>query len=83
MAEHTQDFQEFWVREAVRCLVPPSVFMVLRGDDGRFYPVRRIGVSGSSFVELVTLNGSVVSFERYADALSFCRATSTEHFSFY
>ena len=83
MKEHMRDFQERLLRETVRCLVPPSVFLVLQGDDRRFYPVRYINAGGSSLIEPITFDGSVVSFEHYADAMSFCRALSARLISFY
>jgi len=77
MPEHEQISQETWIRETKRCLAFPSVYLVLQGEDARYYPVRRVVDGGNLLVELINLNGSVVSFEYYAEAVSFCRAYSS------
>jgi hypothetical protein len=82
MSEQQQNSEEIWIRETVHCLVPPVVFVVLQGEDARYYPVRCVDEGSHSFVESIMRDSCVVSFERYLDALSFCRTLSSRWYHF-
>src|SRR5215813_3094095 len=72
MFERKQVGQELWVCDPVQCSSIPSMYLVLQGSDGRYYPVRLIDAGESSSLELVYLDGGLVGFERYDDAVQFC-----------
>ena len=55
--------------EAAQCIVPPSVNMVLRGNDGHSYLVRLVDVGESLSVEMGYLENGLVSFEQNDDGL--------------
>ena len=76
MFEQKQVGQELWVCNPVQCSSIPSMYLVLQGSDGRYYPVRLIDVGESSSLELVYLDGGLVGFERYDDAVRFYRDIS-------
>jgi len=82
MAEQKQNSEEIWIRETVQCLIPPVVFVVLQGEDARYYPVRCVDDGSNSFVEPIMWDSGVVSFEHYLDALSFCRTLSSRSLHF-
>lgn len=68
--------QEIWLTAPVECVAPPSVSLVLPGHDGRFYPLRLVEVGERSRLELIFLDGCLVSFESHAQAVAFCRGLS-------
>jgi hypothetical protein len=71
--------REMGIREAVQCIITPSTYTVVQGVDARFYPVRFVQVSERSFLELLSLDEVLVSFERYDEAFSFCQAIPGLH----
>jgi hypothetical protein len=76
MFEQKQMGQELWVCDPVQCSSIPSMHLVLQGSDGCYYPVRLIDVGESSSLELIYLDGALVGFESYDDALCFCQDIS-------
>ena len=71
--------REMGRREAVQCIITPSTYTVVQGVDARFYPVRFVQVNERLFFELLSLDETLVSFERYDEALSFCQAIPGLH----
>jgi hypothetical protein len=76
MFEQKKMGQELWVCDPVQCSSIPSMHLVLQGSDGCYYPVRLIDVGESSSLELVYLDGGLVSFKSYDNAIHFCQDIS-------
>jgi hypothetical protein len=75
MPEHKRVGQEIWICAPSLCVDNPSIYMILQGNDSRFYPARLVSRNGNSFIELVYVDGSLMNFERYEDACLFVRVS--------
>ena len=82
MSEYKQIGQEVWICESVHCLAPPSVHLVLQGNDAHFYPTRLVGAGESSLVELDLPNDDASSLERFEDLWCFYRGVSHPSLTF-
>lgn len=76
MLKNTQIGQEVWIIESVQCIVPPSIYIVLRGIDMRFYPFHLTEAADISYSELTSLDIDTMNFTHFVDTLSFCQDTS-------
>jgi hypothetical protein len=75
MPEHKLVGQEMWICAPSLCVDIPSIYMILQGNETRFYPVRLVSRNENSCIELVYVDGSLVNFERYEDACLFVRVS--------
>ena len=73
MPEYRRVGQELWIDEAAQCLAPPSMHMVFKGNDQRYYLVTVVELDEESFLDWLGINRSLMRFERLSDAWTFRR----------
>jgi hypothetical protein len=73
MPEYRRVGQELWIDEAAQCLAPPSMHMVFKGNDQRYYLVMVVELDEASCLDWLGIDRSLMRFERLSDAWTFCR----------